>query len=225
MLIVNLQKSDQHFYSIRSLLEKIKGYYNVGVDYCGEEVCGNTILCNMYLPFENVFSDEIGYIIRDLSVVSGKLVGFILDSNLIPYTYYDKKINIIYKDYHFYKRCPIKLKTDLGFILFSILCSINYATEFIDKIFKEEIPQKIKFAYLQYYYICDFMDELNNANKTNFYINKSLKNRLLRNCFAHYGLGQLMKKSEIDDGDILKGLTQKVFNMDYFTCKNYYINI
>ena len=90
MLIVNLQKSDQHFYSIRSLLEKIKGYYNVGVDYCGEEVCGNTILCNMYLPFENVFSDEIGYIIRDLSVVSGKLVGFILDSNLIPYTYYDK---------------------------------------------------------------------------------------------------------------------------------------
>ena len=54
----------------------------------------------------------------------------------------------------------------------------------------------------------------------NAVIDKSLQNRLLRNCFAHYGLGQLLKENEIVDKDILKGLTEKVFNMDYFSCKN-----
>lgn len=55
-----------------------------------------------------------------------------------------------------------------------MLCSINYVIEFIDKYFIEEIPQKFKFAYLQYYYICDFIDELNIENNTSF----SIKNLL-----------------------------------------------
>ena len=37
------------------------------------------------------------------------------------------------------------------------------------------MPQKYKYAYLQYYYLCDFIDELNIANNTNYYINKTLK--------------------------------------------------
>ena len=45
----------------------------------------------------------------------------------------------------------------LGFVLFCILCNINYTIEFLDKYFVEEIPQKFKYAYLQYYYICDFI--------------------------------------------------------------------
>lgn len=46
-----------------------------------------------------------------------------------------------------------------------------------------------------------------------FYINDSLCAKALRNCFGYYDLGQLLEE------DILKGLTQKVFNMDYFSCK------
>ena len=94
------------------------------------------------------------------------------------------------------------------------------AEGFLDKYFVEEIPQKFKYAYLQYYYICDFIEELNSANKTNYYIDKTLKNRSLRNCFAHYGLGQFLEEIEINEKDVLKGLTEKAFNMDYFSCKN-----
>ena len=72
---------------------------------------------------------------------------------------------------------------------------------------------------MQYYYICNFLEELNIANKTNYYIDKELKNKSLRNCFAHYGLGQFLKETEVNEKDILKGLTEKAFNMDYYSCK------
>lgn len=223
LLLKKFKESDQYFYGVRSLLEKIKGYYNVGVDYCGKEACGNTILCGIYVPLKTLGVKSSELIIKDLSVFAGKLVAFFLYPNLKPYNY-NKKIIVKYKDYHFYKNCPIKLKSDLGFVLFNILCNINYVIEFIDKFFVEEIPQKFKFAYLQYYYICDFLEELNIANKTNFYINKSLKNRHLRNCLTHYGLGQFMNESEVKNDDILKGLTQKAFNIDYYTCKKILYN-
>lgn len=90
---------------------------------------------------------------------------------------------------------------------------------FIETYFVEEIPQKFKFAYLQYYYLCNFIDGLNDKNNTHFKIDKKLKKRNLRNCFAHYGLGQYMRESEIDNNDILKGLTKKTFGLDYYSCK------
>ena len=124
-----------------------------------------------------------------------------------------------HKDYHFYDNCPIMVKNELGFLLFSILCSINYTIKFIDKYFVEEIPQKFKFEYLQYYYLCDFIKEVNDANGTCFKLNGSLKNRAFRNCLAHYGMGQLMTESDILPDDILMGLTDKVFGTDYTSTK------
>lgn len=220
LLLDKFQESDKYFYNIRSLLEKVIGYYNVGADYCNGEVCGNTILCAMYLPFKFLGDEKIGPKIGDLSIIIGKLVASFLGTNLEPFIY-DNKNNIVkYRDYNFFKRSPVKLKSDLGIVLFCILCGINYVVEFLDKIFVDEIPQKFKYAYLQYYYLCDFIDELNIANNTNYYINKTLKNRTLRNCFAHYGLGQFMKETEINEKDVLKGLTEKAFHMDYFFCKS-----
>ena len=218
LLLEKFHESNEYFYNNRSLLEKVIGYYNVGADYCNGVVCGNTILCAMYNPF-NSFQEEVGPKIQDLSVITGKLVGYICDMELAPFKYDDINNVVTYKDYHFYKNCPIKLKSDLGFVLFSVLCSINYITEFIEKYIIEEIPQKFKLAYLQYYYLCDFIDGMNRENHTNFTIDKKLKNRDLRNCFAHYGLGQYMRESEIDNNDLLKGLTKKAFGLDYYSCK------
>ena len=220
LLLDKFQESDKYFYNIRSLLEKVIGYYNVGADYCNGEVCGNTILCAMYLPFKILGDEKIGPKISDLSIIIGKLIASFLGTNLEPFIYDDKNNIVEYRDYHFFRKSPIKLKSNLGFILFCILCSINYVVEFLDKIFVDEIPQKFKYAYLQYYYLCDFIDELNIANNTNYYINKTLKNGTLRNCFAHYGLGQFMKETEINEKDVLKGLTEKAFHMDYFFCKS-----
>lgn len=84
----------------------------------------------------------------------------------------------------------------------------------------EEIPQKFKFAYLQYYYLCDFIKELNAANGTTFYINDSIKDRNFRNCLAHYGLGQYLSESDLNNDDLLKGLTNKAFNMNYLDAKD-----
>ena len=218
-LMEKFKASDNHFYKIRSLREKLLGYYNVGTDLCNGHFCGNTILCALYTPVDTFNNKEIGPWIRDISVVSGKLAGFFCCQNFSPYNY-DIRISVKPKNYHFYKNCPLKTKTELGFLLFSIVCSVNYAIEFIDNFFVDEIPQKFKFAYLQYYYLCDFIKEINAANGTTFCINDSLKDRAFRNCLAHYGLGQYISESELIDDDVLKGLTNKAFDMNYSEAKD-----
>lgn len=219
LLLDKFNESDKYFYNNRSLLEKIIGYYNVGTDYCNGVVCGNTILCAMYVPF-NILDKKTGPKIEDLSIIVGKLAAYFLNTNLKPINYDDRNNIVKFRDYHFFRNSPMKLKSNLGFVLFCILCSINFIIEFIDKYFVEEIPQKFKYAYLQYYYLCDFIDELNTVNNTSFCINKELQKRSLRNCFAHYGLGQFLEETDVNEKDVLKGLTEKAFNIDYFSCKN-----
>lgn len=217
-LMIKLRVSDDYFYNIRSLREKVFGYYNVGTDLCNGHYCGNTILCALYTPIDTLNTKGIGPWIRDISVVCGKLGGFFDCQRFSPYNY-DDSLSVQYKDYHFYKNCPLKTKNEIGFLLFSILCSINYVIEFIEQYFIEEIPQKFKFAYLQYYYLCDFINELNAKNDTTFYLNTSLQDRAFRNCLAHYGLGQYLSKDDLIDKDMLKGLTNKAFNMNYLDAK------
>ncbi len=218
LLINKLKESDAYFYSNRRLLSKFFGYYNVGVDLFEGAFCGNTILCALYLPDKIWINDDIGPWIRDISVIAGKLAKFFECTAYEPYRF-NLNAHVNYKDYHFYKKCPISNKTDLGFLLFSVLCSVNYAIKFINEYFVDEIPQKFKFAYLQYYYLCDFISELNLKNGTNLVINETLKDRSLRNCLAHYGLGQYMSEEDLQVNDPLKGLTIKAFNMDYFMAK------
>ncbi|MEA4913344.1 MAG: hypothetical protein VB061_02115 [Christensenella sp.] len=213
-----LRESDKYFFSIRSLLEKIIGYNNVGTDVFQGEFCGNTILCSIYTPIVTLGNEQCGEYIRNMSVIAGKLaVSFGCINH--PTFNYDDKQEVEYKDYHFYNNSPLKMNNDVGFILFSILCSVNFAIVFIDNYFLDEIPQKLKFAYLQYYYLCDFIDDLNMHNGTCFYLSKSLYNRDFRNCLAHYGLGQYLNDSEIIPYDHLKGLTFKAFGKDYYETK------
>ena len=93
--------------------------------------------------------------------------------------------------------------------------------EFIEKYFIEEIPQKFKFAYLQYYYLCDFIKEFSVANNIGIGLNSSFKNRGIRNCLAHYGLGQFLSEDDVIEDDVLKGLTYKAFGMDYNSTKEH----
>lgn len=218
LLFEKFAESENYFYSIRRLREKILGYYNVGTDLCNGEFCGNTILCSMYSPIKTLGNDNAGPWIRDMSYVAGKLAAYFGCTELPVYRY-DDNLSVKYDDYHFYKLSPLKMNNDLGFLLFSILCSINYVIEFIENYFTEEIPQKFKFAYLQYYYLCDFIIDLNDKNATNFDLNNRLYDRNFRNCLAHYGLGQYISENEIIENDTLKGLTVKAFGKDYYTAK------
>ena len=124
-------KSDRYFYRIRSLREKIVGYSNVGTDVWNDYYCGNTILCSMYLPFDCLGNEEAGPMIRDMSVVAGKIAGYFLCEDFEPYTYNIGHV-VTYKDFHFFKKSPLKVKSNEGFILFSILCSVNYVIKFIE---------------------------------------------------------------------------------------------
>lgn len=217
-LLDRLSESEDYFYSIRRFREKILGYYNVGVDLCNGEFCGNTILCSMYTPIKTLGNKEAGPWIRDMSYVAGKLAVYFACTKFPVYKYNDN-LTVKYQDYHFYKSSPLKMNDDFGFLLFSILCNINYVIEFIESYFPEEIPQKFKYAYLQYYYLCDFIKDLNSKNRTSFNLDNKLYNRNFRNCLAHYGLGQYISEDEIKADDILKGLTNKAFGKDYFTTK------
>lgn len=218
LLLEKLNESENYFYSIRSLLEKIIGYYNVGTDLCNGEFCGNTILCSMYMPGKKFSDEDAGLWIRDMSMVAGSLAAFLGCKEQEIYKYNDN-LSVTYKDFHFYKKSPLKMNDSLGFLLFTILCSINYSVEFIGNYFTEEIPQKFKFAYLQYYYLCGFIKELNVKNNMEFYIDDCLYDRNFRNCLAHYGLGQYINEDEIIKDDILKGLTNKAFGKDYLKAK------
>lgn len=211
-------KSDAYFYNLGRPWSKIVGYNNVGADLCNGEFCGNTILCASHSPIDILDAQGAGPWLRKISVVAGRLAKTFKCTEFPPFKYNDN-LFVTYKDYHFFKNCPLTEKSELGFLLFSILCGVNYVIQFIDKYFVDEIPQKFKFAYLQYYYLCDFVDEINTVNTTNFHINISLKSREFRNCLAHYGLGQYMSEADLIPDDILKGLTNKAFNMDYLTTK------
>ena len=219
LLMEKLQESDKYFYSIRSLHETKFGYYNVGTDLCNGNYCGNTILCAAHTPMPLLGKQDAGQAIRDISVVAGKLASFFGCKDFPPYQYDDDNNIVEYKDYHFFDNCPLKEKTALSVVLFSILCNINYVTVFIESFFTEEIPQKFKFAYLQYYYLCDFVKELNQLNGTKLVVDCSLQNREFRNCLAHYGLGQYLEEKDIVSTDVLKGLTIKAFNLEYSVAK------
>lgn len=218
----SFDESDSYFYNNRSTLEKVIGYKNVGSDLCMNKFCGNTILCNMYNPMRLLGNDNASIKIRDFSVIAGEIASY-YNCTSFPTYMYNNNIKVHFKDYHFFKM-SIKRKNKQGFILFSIICSINYVTVFIENYFIDEIPQKLKFAYLLYYYLCDFINEFNAYNNTNFTIDTTFKNRDFRNCLAHYGLGNFIKEKEIIGNDILKGLTNKAFNLDYLTTKKEIFN-
>lgn len=219
LLMKELKTSDE-YYRNRGIAAKLLGYYNVGTDLCDDEYCGNTLLCAAYSPLNYMDNESVGLMMQRLYIIAGKLAAFFRCTSFPAFTYDDINHFVYYKDYLFFDQCPLKEQTELGLVLFSVLCTINYATVFVEKYFTEEIPQKFKYAYLQYYYLCDFIKDMNENKNTHFEINNEMRNWKFRNCLAHYGLGQLMEAKDIDKTDILKGLTVKAFGMDYYAAKD-----
>ena len=124
LLMSKLAESDQYFYSIRSLREKVFGYYNVGTDLFNGEYCGNTILGAAYIPMPLLSNQNVSIMIKDLSVIVGELAGFFGCKAFAPYLYDDKGNTVECKDFHFFNNCPLKEKNELGVVLFSILCKM-----------------------------------------------------------------------------------------------------
>ena len=218
-LYYEFKKSDEHFSSICEPIEKERNlYYNVGVDVSRNHYCGNTILCSTHIPFYD-FQKDTGEFMKNISVVAGRLCAF-YDGHLPPAPLFKDEIEFKYQDHHFFAHCPLKRNDFDGFVLFSILCNINYLRLFIDDFFIEEYPFKLRFAYLQYYYLVCLMREINTKLATEFVIDDKWMNNNFRNCMAHYGLGVEMTEDDIIVGDPMSGLTNKLFKTSYMQTKN-----
>ncbi len=211
---------DLYFDKNKAWIEKyLLVYKNFGVDYCNTKVCGNTIIIGVYSPYSPVEVGFSGKKIRELSVVAGKLCIFFEGDDVE--LYFNNKLHFNYKDYHLFKEKLLLKNANFDtFCLFSILCSINYIIYFIDRYFLKESPTKLRFAYLQYYYIVKIIDEINSKLNTNFTLDKKWINKEFRNSMAHYGLGQILNEMNINKDDILGGITNIIFDLDYIDFKN-----
>ena len=215
-----LNESDLYFKNNKSLLSKIMGlYYNVGIDVFEKKCYGNTVLIGLYIPSYKI-GENTEYI-RDLSIVMGKLAKSYMPQNKSNIYKYNKNLTTKSIDINFFESKMFFDNSIDNLCCFSVLCAINFIVYFIENIFEEEIPQKLKYSYLLYFYLCRFVENINNEIGSNYIIDDTLCNQSFRNCIAHYGLGQVMKDDDIISGDLLGGLTNKIFNMNYYEVKDF----
>lgn len=211
------QKSDDYF---REAAHE-KGYMvyaNVGVDIYHGHFCGNTILCSYNFPNFQFGDPTFGSYLKRINQFGGKIIAE-LGGTSLPILRYNKHERITPKDYHFFEHCPLKTDAFDDFCLFSILCNINFVVEFLENFIESESVSIFKFAYLQYYYLCDLIKDIGLETGVVFELDSKYHDRKFRNCLAHYGLGQYLAAEDIVHDDPLKGLTFKAFGKDYDATK------
>lgn len=77
---------------------------------------------------------------------------------------------------------------------------------------------------MQYYYLAQLIPEINSKLHLKFDMDMSLVSPAFRNTMAHYKIGVALKAYEIVYEDPFFGLTQKFFDCDYYTVKEFVLN-
>ena len=177
---------------------------------------------SIYYPdfsYSNIKGEEI----RNLSEIAGRYAGTFL--SLIEKVGYKLKshLQFVSKDFGGFKKLSIQKNMDY-FVLFSLLCQIQFVLYCIDQYIEEECSTKLRFAYLQYYYTNIILSEANERLGTEFYIDNTFISSKFRNAMAHYKLGVSLKAKDLKIDDCFLGLTQKYFHSDYMTVKTAIIN-
>ena len=210
------QESDNYFSNVcKPIAKELKLYDIFGADLVDNQYCGNTILCSYYIP-QYKYSIDSGEKIKKLSEIGGKYIVFFEAATAYNV---NQEMDFIYKDYGGFVKSPIGNQFSDKFVLFSLLCQIQFILYCIEKFILDECSTKLRFAYLQYYYVAKILPELNNILNTSFYVDCTYVSDLFRNSMAHYKVGVALKPSEINSEDLLFGLTQKFFNCNYLTLK------
>lgn len=213
-------KSDEHFSGLCiPLAKKLRLYDIYGADIVDGEICGNTILCSYYLPSFS-FSKEYGKYMRKMSIIGGQYIQ--LFGAIEPY---QVKTNMQFstKDYGGFIKSPVGNRFSDKFILFSVLCQIQFVLICVEKYIDEECPTKLRFEYILYYYLIGVLPAINDRLKTSFTMDSKHYSDLFRNAMAHYGLGVALRQEELIEADPFGGLTQKHFNCDYYSLKKYVV--
>ena len=215
-----LKKSDEYFSNKCHPLSKVfKLYNNIGVDIIKDKYCGNTVLCDIYNPFINEDYSN-GVLNKHMGIICGRLVGNIIKDDF-KVLEYSREIETNSKDFNFYRNIPLKSRNIDSLVLFSILCSINFIVEFVDKIFIEDTTTKLRWGYLQYFYLVDFIKEINGRCKIKLEVDDKLYDKKFRNCMAHYGLGVILNEESIIENEKFGGITQILFELTYVQTKEF----
>jgi len=208
--------SDKYYASLCKPIARIlKLYYIFGADIADNQFCGNTILCNSYVPNFS-YGTNNGEQIKQLSEIGGKYVAMF--GATTPYKT-NTSINFGYSDYGGLNKSPIGNEYSNRFIVFCLLCQVNFILICIEKYISEECSTKLRFAYLQYYYISKILPELNSALCSDFKMDTIWVSEQFRNAMAHYKIGIALKPNKIILEDYFIGLTQKYFSCDYNALK------
>lgn len=216
-LEVLYQESDNYFASISNPLVKELNLYDIfGTDVVNGKFCGNTILCGYYTP-KFSFYKSMGEYIKRMSGIAGKITACFNATQE-----YDTNINMNFdmEDFGGLIKSPVGNEFSDKFVLFSILCQINFVVYCVDKYIIPEIPIKLRISYLLYYYLLRVLSEVNEKIKSNFILDNKWDSQLFRNAMAHYKLGVSLKESEIDETDMMFGITNKFFGQGYKKTKN-----
>lgn len=209
-------ESRVYFSSVCAPLAKYMKLYDIfGADIVDGKYCGNTILCNLFTP-DYILGSENGERIKRLAAFAGRYVAvfgatkeYLLNDEMEFHTV----------DYGGFRKSPVGNEFSDKFVLFSMLCQINYILKCIDAFIHEETTTKLRFAYILYYYIVGILPEINAKLSTSFSTDFNWYSREFRNSMAHYKLGKVLKESEMVFDDPFYGLTQKFLGTDYNTVK------
>ena len=211
------RESDDYFSSVCKPVAKILELYDIfGVDIVDGQYCGNTILGSFFVP-GILFGDPNGEHRKQMFAIGGRYTS--LFGVIEPYEI-KRSMRFSYADYGGFVKSPVGNAFSDKFVLFSILCQVNFILKCVDEYLSDETTTKLRFAYLLYYYVIKLLPEINERLLTNFYMNGKWVCDPFRNAMAHYKIGVALKESEIIFDDPFYGLTQKFFGCDYVTVKN-----
>lgn len=183
-------ESDIYFSNCcNSIVKDLKLYDILGTYLINGRYCDNTILDMLFVPNFD-YSGIDGEYIKRMFTFSGKIIT-LFGMNKEPMLKTDDSILFDNKDYGGFVKSPTGNNFSEKFVLFSVLCSINFIIYGIDKYILPEVTTKLRFAYIQYYYLMEQIPQINKHFNTQFYMNSKWldpKNKF-RNCMAHYGIG------------------------------------
>lgn len=136
------QESDKYFSNLCSPVAKMLKLYDIfGADVVDTQYCGNTILCSYYIP-QYHYNEECGERIKMLSEIGGKYIRLFhakKDYNVKE----SMKFSCI--DYGGLKKSPFGNEFNDRFVLFSLLCQVNFLLKCINEFILDETTAKLRF--------------------------------------------------------------------------------
>ena len=218
-------ESDIYFSNCCKPIAKALKLYDIfGVYLIDGRFCDNTILDMLFVPnFDYKGID--GEYIKRMSIFSGKIISS-FGINNEPTLKIDNSLVYNNEDYGGFVKSPVGNNFSDKFVLFSILCAVNFIVYGIDKYIVPDTTTKLRLAYIQYYYLMEQIPRINKNLDTRFYMNSQWldSQKTFRNCMAHYGIGVVLSQQEVIETDLFGGLTQKIFGEEWILIKDSIIN-